>query len=501
MGEPMIARGEADTRAAHMHLPLNPPGVFAGAGWLASCKFGSQIFSWIGTFYVATHLSPTDYGLSNLSTAFTEFAVILTNLGIGTTLVQRQERDRDKEDTLFTATLFLGMALAVAALGLAYFGAWYFKNPRLTALTQFTAIIYLLSTLTIVPYNFLNRDMRFKERGLLDMYSVIASITVQMILARLGFGVWTLLWGSVVRFGSRLGFALWYSGYRPRLFFRYALLKEDVGFSARLTLNWFLSVARDRSVPIIIGRIYSVSQLGLLGFAGSLSGIPNLKLVQLLREVLLPLLAKRAHSPAAQLSGLGTALKLMALLILPVYLCGWYYGEAVLARILPEKWTPMFPLFEALCLVQLWNVLASIVSIYNTAQGKPGRSTWFEAGMALAVPAATFAFRRLDLLHLAHVWSVLGAAVFFAWFIWQFRAEPAFIRRFTGQALSAVLVCAALFCADRLIAPLASFPAADQGRNFTAWAVLASRVALFLSGYGLYLRLAHWDFLMNLRKK
>lgn len=478
--------------------PLAQAGVFAGAGWLALCKLGSQIFSWIGTFYVASHLLPSDYGLSNLSTAFTEFAVILTNLGIGTTMVQRQEVDRDKVDNLFTATVGLGLLLALSAFALSYFGAWYFKNPELVVLTQFTALIYVLSSLTIVPYNFLNRDMRFKERGLLDMYSVIASITVQMVMAFLGFGVWTLLWGSAVRFFVRLALAFGYSGYRPRLHFDWNLLKEDIGFSAQLTLNWFLSVLKDRSIPILVGRAYSVSQLGLLGFAGSLSGIPNLKIVQLLREVLLPLLAKRSHNPAAQLSGLATALKVMALLVLPIYLCGWYYGEATLACILPEKWAPMFPLFEVLCLVQMWNVLASIVSIYNTAQGRPSRSTWFELAMAIVIPGATFAFRSLNLFHLAHLWSVLGAAVFLAWFAWQFRSERIFLRRFLGQLLSMTLVCAALFCLDKAVAPFASV---HLGRTPAAWAILAARLALFLSGYGLYLRLVHWDFLTGLRRK
>ncbi|MDB5103900.1 MAG: hypothetical protein JWP91_1589 [Fibrobacteres bacterium] len=491
----MIAEGNREKVDVR---PLVPPSIFVGAGWLATCKLGSQIFSWIGTFYVASHLLPADYGLSNLSTAFTEFAVILTNLGIGTTLVQRQEVDRDKADTLFTATIMLGLLLALSALGLSYFGSWYFRNPDLVALTQFTAVIYILSSLTIVPYNFLNRDMRFKERGLLDMYSVVASISAQMLMAYLGMGVWTLLWGSAIRFLVRLGLAFWYSGYKPRIHFRYSLLKEDLGFSAQLTLNWFLFVLKERSIPIIMGRAYSVSQLGLLGFAGSLSGIPNLKIVQLLREVLLPLLAKRAHSPAAQLSGLGTALKVMVLLVLPLYFCGWYYGQDTLACILPEKWSPMFPLFEVLCLVQMWNVLASIVSIYNTAQGKPSKSTWFELGMAIIVPGATFAFRYLDLFHLAHMWSGLGAVVFIGWFAWQFRTEGAFVRRFLGQLLSVVVICAALFCVDNMIAP---FSTVQMGRNGAAWATLAARVALFLSGYGLYLKLAHWDFLIGLRKK
>lgn len=490
----MIVEGKQEAEITR----LAQPRVFAGAGWLALCKLGSQIFSWIGTFYVASRLSPTDYGLSNLSTAFTEFAVILTNLGIGTTLVQRKEVDSERADTLFAATVVMGIFLSLTALGLAYFGAWYFRNPALLHLTQFTAIIYLLSSMTIVPYNFLNREMRFKERGLLDMYSVILSISLMMILAALGCGVWTLLWGSAVRFATRLGLAFLWSGYKPRFRFKWGLLKEDIGFSARLTLNWLLFVIKERSIPVIMGRAYSVAQLGLLGFAGSLSGIPNLKVVQLLREVLLPLLAKRANNPEAQLRGLATALKVMALLILPMYLCGYYYGLDTLAIILPEKWTPMFPIFQVLCLVQMWNVLASIVSIYNTAQGKPGRSTWFELAMALIIPSATFALRHLDLIRLAHVWSAIGGIVFLGWFALQFRKEGAFMGHFLGQALSVAAVCTGLFTLDALLLTHAS---AHLLVPAPAWAGLAARIGFFIAGYALFLRLTQWDFLSKLRNK
>jgi teichuronic acid exporter len=479
-------------REASAGMTAATPSVFTGAGWLALSKLGSQIFSWVGTFYVATRLLPTDYGLSNLSTAFTEFAVILTNLGIGTTMVQRQEVDRDKVNSLFTATVILGTLLALIALGLSYFGGWYFKNPALVPLTQFTAIIYLLGALTIVPYNFLNRDMRFKERGLLDMYSVIASISVQILLAALGCGVWTLLWGSAVRFGMRLGLAFFYSGYRPRLGLDWNLMKQDLRFSAQLTLNWFLFILKERSVPVLIGRTYSVAQMGLLGFAGSLSGIPNLKLVQLLREVLLPLLSKRAHDHESQLRGLGTALKGMMILVVPIYLCGFYYGAAVLSRILPPKWTPMFPIFEVLCLVQMWNVLASIVAIYNTAQGKPVRSTWFDLSMALVIPAVTFALRHLEITRLALVWAAVGGSMFFGWFALLFHREGKFMARYYTLTLTVALVCASVFVFDAFVLKRLAGPSLPG---------VILRTGFFCAVYLGYLWTAHGEFLKGLRKK
>jgi hypothetical protein len=33
------------------------------------------------------------------------------------------------------------------------------------------------------------------------------------------------------------------------------------------------------------------------------------------------------------------------------------------------------------------------------------------------------------------------------------------------------------------------------------WVALAGRLALFCAGYGLFLRVAHWEFLVSLRRK
>jgi PST family polysaccharide transporter len=468
---------------------------FAGASWLALSKAGSQAFSWVGTLYVASRLTPEDYGLSNLSTAFTEFAYILTNSGLGTTLIQRQDGpgDRSRSDSLFTLSLFIGVFLALCALVLSYFGAWYFRNPELIPLTQFTAVTYILTTLAIVPYNHLNRDMRFKERGLLDMYSTWISIAAQVAMAALGFGVWTLVFGVAVRAGVRLWLAFRYSGYRPSFGFDWGVIRGDLGFSARLTFNWLLFVIKERSIPVLIGRSHSVAQLGYLGFAGSLAGIPNLKVVQLLREVLLPLLARRSGRPGEQLRGLATAMKGMALFVAPLYLAGYWYGEAALRHLLPAKWEPMFPLFQVLCLVQLWTVLSSIVAIYNTAQGRPGRSTAYDLAMALLVPGLTFLLRAEDLRFLAHVWSAVGAAVFLAWFAFLFRGEGAFLRGFTGCLLGAAAACGTAFLFDAFVLAPRLPEEALTGSLL--------RLAAFAAFYLGFLRVFHWGFLRELRRK
>lgn len=485
---------ELSVPAAESRPPAPAQSLFRGASWLAGSRVASQVYSWAGTVYVASLLLPADYGLYTLATAFTEFAFVLGNMGIGATLIQRQETDKKKIDNLFTATVILGLALALAAILLAYPGARYFKNPALVPLTQFTALIYIFNALSIVPYNFLNRDMRFRERGIIDMASIFIAITVQIAMAFMGCGVWALLAMPAVRFFVRMVLSFRYSGYRPNLFFDFGMLKEDMVFGAQITLNWFLSMLRERGVLIILGRYYSLKDMGLLTMAGTLAAIPNQKVVQLVQEVMLPVLAKRGDDHEGRIRGLATSFKTIILLVFPAYLCGYWYGEAVLRYIMGEKWLPMYPVFQILCVVQVWGMFAGFISTYNTAEGKPAKTTAYEAVLLALVPAATFLFRDLDLIRVTLIWGALIFLTYAVWLSILFRKERSFLPRIAGLKASVILVCALGFVLDRAMMRL--FPASLDGLTGTAL-----RVGAFSVYYLAYLRLFHWDFLLRLRRK
>ena len=471
-----------------------PPSLFTGASWLAASRLVSQIYSWIGTFYVASMLLPKDFGMATLATAFTEFAFVLSNMGIGATLIQRQETDKRKIDNLFTATLILGAVLAVGALFLAYPGARYFKNEALIHLTQFTALVYLFNAVSIVPYNFLNRDMRFKERGIIDLASVFLSISAQILMARAGYGVWTLMAAPALRFFCRMLLSFYYSGYRPSLFLNFAMLKEDLIFGMQITTNWFLFMLRDRSILIILGRFYTVAELGLLNLAGTLAAIPNQKVVQLLQEILLPAFSKRKGDHAGKISALTTAFRVMLVVVFPLYLCGFWYGRDVLLHVLHSQWAPMFPLFQVLCVVQVWGMFAGFVSTFITADGKPYKSTVYEVAMIAVIPAVTYLWHGLPMVAMAAVWGVLSFAIYLVWLCVVFRKEPAFLGRIFMLMLQVIGVCSLGFAVDYALARAFALP------HDSLWATSA-RVAGFSLFYLAYLRIGHWSFLSQLRKK
>ncbi len=474
--------------------PSGSPSVFSAVKSLAIAKFGTQLLSWVGTYYVATVLMPKDYGLSSMATAFTQFAQLFAEMGIGVTIVQRQSIPEKELHNLFTFSLMLGSFCAVASFFLAYLGGWYFRRADIIPLTQFTSVVFLANALSIVPYNILNRDMRFRERGWVDMHSTFISVAAQVAMAHAGMGAWSLIGGVGIRAVVRTAASFYYSKYVPTLFFNWGLLKGDLVFSLPVTFNGLLYVLKEKSIPLILGRFFSAAQLGYYALANTLSDIPNQKVVQIVREILLPLLSRRDQ--AGRVDGLFTALKFCTLFILPVYIAGFYYGAPILEALFPAKWSAMAQIFAGLCLVQIFVVFISIGTIYATASGKPLLSSYAEVSLALLIPAATYLFHTLPFSSLPYVWSVVHFLVFSIWIFVLMRGSGPFLMRLLRLNLQVVAVCLAVVAAD-----FALFHIGHLSRFGHAQALAFVRAALYLVAYLGFVYFSHREFIFTLRKK
>ena len=57
--------------------------------------------------------------------------------------------------------------------------------------------------LAIIPQSLLTREMNFKRMSIVDFVSAIAGSVITLMLALNGFGVWSLVWGSMAIIVSR----------------------------------------------------------------------------------------------------------------------------------------------------------------------------------------------------------------------------------------------------------------------------------------------------------
>lgn len=237
--------------------------VVKNSMWKLLESFGSKGVSMLVSIVLARLLMPEDYGIIALTAVFTNLTDILIQAGFSTALVQKE-----KVNTADYSTV-LGISLISAAIlyGIIFFSAPFiarvYETPILAAVLRVLALVLFCQAFTAVRTAVVTRQMRFKHLFFCTIISNMISGVLGIACAYWGFEVWalviqqlsqqvllTVLMFITVRIKVRLSISL-------------KSIKEIVPFSLKVLISSLLSFIGDASCSIVIGKIYSVAELGL----------------------------------------------------------------------------------------------------------------------------------------------------------------------------------------------------------------------------------------------
>jgi PST family polysaccharide transporter len=264
--------------------------VLAGLGWRSATDIAALVLQIVFTVVLARLLSRTEFGLVAMGLLATRFVGAMTQVGIGSAVIQSREVTPGQISAVFL--LQLGLRTAVA--GLCFLGAplaaSFFGEPAVTGVVRALSVAIVLQSLAF-PQVVLRKRLAFGGEAALNLGSMIAGNAVGIAAAFLGHGVWALVWRILVQ---RLVFAagVWMlARWRPaRPEFR------GVGKLVRFGLNMLGTnvcgyFARN-TAAIVLGRYLGVEVLGTFNIAYSLAITPALSIQGMFMVVLAPAFAK-----------------------------------------------------------------------------------------------------------------------------------------------------------------------------------------------------------------
>ena len=84
--------------------------------------------------------------------------------------------------------------------------AGFYEEPRLIPLVRVLALQFLVMGFSVLPQSLLLREMKFRQVATVDFVSALAGSLATLALALAGYGVWALVWGSLmIRVVSMIG--------------------------------------------------------------------------------------------------------------------------------------------------------------------------------------------------------------------------------------------------------------------------------------------------------
>lgn len=308
----------------------------------------NQIIQFIAGVILARLLSPTEFGLIGMIMIFFAVSTSLIDSGFGDALVRKKDCNDDDYNTVFYFNLAIGILLFLLLFFAAPLIADFFSEPQLINIIRVLSFTTIITSLGIVQSADLLKKIDFKTRTKISLISNVSSSIIAIILAYIGFGVWSLV---VKQFLTNLigTSTLWfYNKWLPKLKFNIDAFKQLFSFGFKMLVSGLLNTVFNNIYYVIIGKYFSSQTLGYYTRALSFANLPSLSINYVIQRVTYPVLV-RLNDDDNRLKAALKKLVKNTMLITFVFMIGLAaIAKPLVLTLVGEKWIPTIQLLQLL---------------------------------------------------------------------------------------------------------------------------------------------------------
>lgn len=295
-----------------------------------------QIFS---SLTLAYKLVPADYGSFGIIYGFVSSLIFLTDIGLGDLLIQKKEAiEKNELSSYIGIRLLLGLGCMVFFAAIYPFILSYYKiDFPYSRYVVILALILPMEAFIGAAIVKIQKDLHFKDFAKVELYESVVLYVVQISLAFLNFGIWSLF---IAIFFSRLlktfyclrimSFSIW-----PRLDFSFFKGRYLNGFYFQL--NSILPTSKAMLLPVILALSLDIHAIGIIFWITSLVSLP-LVLAQNYNSVLFPALSKFQDDHEAARKMASHSMEKMILVLALLFGLGGVAGDKIIALVFNSNW-------------------------------------------------------------------------------------------------------------------------------------------------------------------
>ena len=263
-----------------------------GTAWSAIENVAQYAVTFVVGIVLARLLSPDDYGLIGIISIFTTVCTALIAGGFGTALIRKKNATNDDYNTAFLVNLGMSLLLYAVIFLCAPAIARFFERSELVSLVRVSCISLLIGALAMVQETRLTKRLDFKSLTKITIIASVSSGIVGIVMALLGFGVWSLVAQSLVSQFLRTTLLWVVNHWIPKLQFSVASFKDLFGFGWKMMVSRLLDSAWKELYQVVVGKFYSPATLGQYTRAKGFSNIFSSNLTGIIQRVTYPVLSE-----------------------------------------------------------------------------------------------------------------------------------------------------------------------------------------------------------------
>ncbi len=324
-----------------------------GVFWTFIEAFGARLIQFIIGIVLARILLPEEFGLIGMLVIFFAITQVFLDSGFGAALIQKQNAAHVDFCSIFYFNILVGIISSGIICLTAPSIALFFDQPTLEPLAKVMSSIIIINSFGLIQNTILRKKIDFKGITFATLLAGLVSGCVGIILALKGFGVWSLAIQQITSAMMRTSMLWFINPWRPSLKFSIDSLKEMFGFGSRLLASSLLNRLFDNIYLIVIGKIFTPTDLGYFIRARQFQELPSQSLSGIVAKVSFPVFSAIKENPMRLKTGFKKALTTLVLINFPMMIGLLVVARPLVLVLLTEKWIECVSYLQILSLVGL----------------------------------------------------------------------------------------------------------------------------------------------------
>lgn len=326
----------------------------------AVSKYGTMVVQLVMTMILSRLIVPEAYGIVAIVTVLIGFLTLFADLGLGINVVQHPDMSKDDINRLFTFSAIAGLILGGGMLFLSYPISTFYEDNMYIKVCAILSVVPFLNTLNIIPNAILTRDKRFDIIAIRSILCTIVSGVVAVVLANLGWGIYALIYQSII---SALFLFVWNYYHHPLALqrFNYNQIFHLLGSYSlyQVLFNFFNYFTRNLD-NLVIGKLFGSSDLAYYNKSYYLNLYPNNIFTSVITGVLHPYIRDYKddiHGLCMKYIQIEKILSILGILSMMVFF--WCSNEVILIMF-GKNWGPSGLCLKCLSICMWAQVMCSV---------------------------------------------------------------------------------------------------------------------------------------------
>ena len=349
--------------------------VTFGVKWATASLVVVRMVRFVTLVVLARILTPEIFGLVAMANVVVETIGVIREIGFGAAYIQRQDKEENSAKIAANTAFIFGLIISLILFaGLLLFSpkiALFFKLEALENVVKVMAFTFIIDPVLGICGVILNKELEFGKIATGEITQIVAYSIIAVLLAFLGFGVWSIVLGTLISKLIHTIVLLYFSGWRPTVQVDLRVAKEMFAFGKYMWAFAILSAAGRALDRVLIGRFWGTASLGHYHIAFNLCNMPATAISFLINKITFPVFSQFQDDTIRLKNALLRILSIVSIVVMPLSLGLIATADIFVLSIYGPKWSQVIPLVQVLAIYGMTLSISAVTGPVFKAIGKP----------------------------------------------------------------------------------------------------------------------------------